>query len=634
MEHTADEDEHRVTNPAAPSSEAFVRQRSFHHADNQNDYFSPISTATSSNPAIHTYANHNSDAPSTPLVTSPTVFGLSNRSLEGVVTVEATAVPQRSKYAGKISTQVLAKSAEELFQDEEIRIRVMEFFCPLMSFAEDISMPLSTFYPTVRKDIADRHVEAYFTSIKSMFPVLSRGDFIPLYEEFYHSGHSTNAVFVCSLYMVMALGSRKDGGSGDSNDLFAAGWELYSRVISTPYLPSVQALLLMALELMHGNKDGQASLAVGTAVRIAQSLGLHRRLAAHKHPWERGFVEREYNLRTRIWWVCYCLDKKLAFETGRPSAINDIECDVDSPRNMALTPGSATSSEDENFLDNLVELCRIQSNIISRLFCRPIIQDQDCSLMGEIEALDEQLLTWKERLPSAVRIDEQLAGMQSSAISIKFVLLHCMYYNTMLVIHRAALFGEAPLEPHQRAQLRMMAADVVCLNSARSLAQTVNGLVSTPYSWPIVRLTTSYILNVLFTLYIGIMKNPAQWTSESDIALIKTLPNCFSKGNSTPFAISSFDKLCTSLIGAITVMRRRSLAVPKAAADIELRPEHSDFEGNRVETMSEEEINQEMDFRFGDFFGLCGNADPLLSMQMWPVSLDQTTDGVEFFTSQ
>ena len=60
---------------------------------------------------------------------------------------------------------------------------------------------------------------------------------------------------------------------------------------------------------MHCNKDGQAMLAVGTAVRISQSLGIHRSLSAHKQPRERGFVEKEYHLRSRVWWVCYCLDK-------------------------------------------------------------------------------------------------------------------------------------------------------------------------------------------------------------------------------------------------------------------------------------------------------------------------------------
>ena len=125
----------------------------------------------------------------------------------------------------------------------------------------------------------------------------------------------------------------------------------------------------------------------------------------------------------------------------------------------------------------MVQLCRIQSAILSRLFCKPSISHEDTFLVREIEELDGHLIEWKEKLPSALRVDEQLVGVHFCATSAHCVLLHCMYYNTMLVIHRAALFGEVPLQSVQRAHPRMMAADIVCLNSARSLARMLNDLV-------------------------------------------------------------------------------------------------------------------------------------------------------------
>jgi hypothetical protein len=87
------------------------------------------------------------------------VYGLANDSLQGVVTIEPKSTPTRSKYAGKISTQVLAKSAEELFQDDQIRIRVMNFFCPLMSFAEDIPTTSYSCCPMLERDVAYQFVE-------------------------------------------------------------------------------------------------------------------------------------------------------------------------------------------------------------------------------------------------------------------------------------------------------------------------------------------------------------------------------------------------------------------------------------------------------------------------------------------
>ncbi|PYI10265.1 hypothetical protein BO78DRAFT_426853 [Aspergillus sclerotiicarbonarius CBS 121057] len=562
-----------------------------HSAAGHDNSPSPTSPAIVNQPLVPQQSPRSPQDPAgTPLVTSPLVFGLSNHNLQGVVTIESAPAPQRSKYTGKISTQVLAKSAEELFQDEDIRIRVMKFFCPLMSFAEDIPMPGATYCPVVEKSIADPYVYAYFTSVNCLFPILSRSQFLAEYEDFYRTRQSTDAAFVCCYYMVLALGARGSMTSAAPTEFFQLAWELYNRIVSTPYLQSVQALLLMALELINCNKDGQAILAVGTAVRIAQSLGLHRGISAHKQPYERGFVEKEYHLRASVWWVCYCLDKKLSFEVGRPSAINDIECDVDPPGDMPPTP----------------------------LFCKSVTQDEDTALVEEIGALDELLLTWKESLPQALRFDDQLAGVHSQTKSMGCVLLHCIYYNAMLVIHRAALFDMAPLQPLQQSQPRLVAADVVCLNSARALARIVNDLASSPYSWPIIRSTTPYLLNVLFTLYVGVMRNPRQWTSEADVALLNTLRHCFSKASDNHIALSSFDKLLGSMLNAISIAQRRHPPQP-ANSSIPTRLAHPDTRDLYGAEAQGQEIHPDFDFRFVDFFGLSGSPDPLESMQLWPM---------------
>lgn len=154
--------------------------------------------------------------------------------------------------------------------------------------------------------------------------------------------------------------------------------------------------------------------------------------------------------------------------------------------------------DDESLFGLMVELCQIQSAMISRLFCTAA--EDNPSLIQEIEAMDQRLLSWKESFPSGLRIDEDLTGANTRLKSVGCLLLHCMYYNTMLVLHRAALFGEVPLQPHQQSQSRMLFAEVVCLNSGRALARTLNDLVSTPLSWPIVR----YVLLIIPTLCPGV----------------------------------------------------------------------------------------------------------------------------------
>jgi hypothetical protein len=60
-----------------------------------------------------------------------------------------------------------------------------------------------------------------------------------------------------------------------------------------------------------------AYLMLGTAVRIAYTLGQHRNLS----PKMRRSVEREQS--RRLWWTVYQLDQEIAIRLGYPCAIVD-----------------------------------------------------------------------------------------------------------------------------------------------------------------------------------------------------------------------------------------------------------------------------------------------------------------------
>lgn len=80
--------------------------------------------------------------------------------IQGVVVTEAGRFPRKSKYTGMSSGQVLAKSAEELFKQQVPQIDVMRFFCPLMSFAEEIPNTPTYSCSLVDKKTADRCVNS------------------------------------------------------------------------------------------------------------------------------------------------------------------------------------------------------------------------------------------------------------------------------------------------------------------------------------------------------------------------------------------------------------------------------------------------------------------------------------------
>jgi hypothetical protein len=99
-----------------------------------------------------------SPSESTPMQTSPFAGStcISNSDMiQGVVVTETGRFPRKSKYTGMSSGQVLAKSAEELFKHQVGHIDVMKFFCPLMSFAEEIPITPTYSCSLVDKATAD-----------------------------------------------------------------------------------------------------------------------------------------------------------------------------------------------------------------------------------------------------------------------------------------------------------------------------------------------------------------------------------------------------------------------------------------------------------------------------------------------
>lgn len=332
-----------------------------------------------------------------------------------------------------------------------------------------------------------------------MYPILIETDFWNLFSSMYSQGYLSDPAQACTIYLVLAIGSRSTSRTDISKLHLDAAWNLFSSLIAAPYLPSVQALLLMAIELMNCNKEGQAILVTGNAVRIAQSLGLHRALASHLHPHERGFVQQDYQLRTNVWWVCYCLDKKLCFEHGRPSAIQDEGSDVDMMQEFVGGVLPQTRPARFQFFSHMIRLCQILSEILSRLFSRTSKSQVGDDPLQHVQELDAKLLEWKTALPGELRLDSELEGSQLAMQRIPAALLHCMYYNTLVLIHRAALIGSVQVKQHPNT--RIASSDTICLNASRALARLVNSLNDVPSSWPIIRYAEPHRSSMLSLTY-------------------------------------------------------------------------------------------------------------------------------------
>ncbi|OCF31552.1 hypothetical protein I316_06751 [Kwoniella heveanensis BCC8398] len=97
-------------------------------------------------------------------------------------------------------------------------------------------------------------------------------------------------------------------------------------------LATVQALVML---IIYGLRHPTAEVSVwqvgGLAMRTAVELGLHRRTRSRT---ERERDPMRYEMKKRVFWAVYTLDRMMSAQLGRPTGIQDRDIDVELPLNV------------------------------------------------------------------------------------------------------------------------------------------------------------------------------------------------------------------------------------------------------------------------------------------------------------
>lgn len=99
--------------------------------------------------------------------------------------------------------------------------------------------------------------------------------------------------------------------------------------LGPPRLETVQARLGQCLYLLSSSRANECWYTFGTAVQLVTAIGLHRRCAPKLSKKGISYLERE--LRKRILWSAYTLDKYLNVIFGRPRLLHDVDIDQELP---------------------------------------------------------------------------------------------------------------------------------------------------------------------------------------------------------------------------------------------------------------------------------------------------------------
>ncbi|GAA6001857.1 hypothetical protein JCM10207_002353 [Rhodosporidiobolus poonsookiae] len=109
---------------------------------------------------------------------------------------------------------------------------------------------------------------------------------------------------------------------------YAKAMEHLETIVGLHDLKNVQALMLMVMFSFRSAEAPSIWYIVGIIVRLCCSLGLHRRVPAVQ---ARRMTPYILQLRRRIFWTAYTLDRMLAMSLGRPLGIADHDIDIELP---------------------------------------------------------------------------------------------------------------------------------------------------------------------------------------------------------------------------------------------------------------------------------------------------------------
>ncbi|KAK5754565.1 hypothetical protein LTS12_015402 [Elasticomyces elasticus] len=181
-----------------------------------------------------------------------------------------------------------------------------------------------------KKD-ADRLLSNYHGSVHVYAPMIHWPTFMQEYEGVYRAGSFQHMphIWVAVFYGALACGRLMDPQQPTSTqeedaatyvDLCISNINTWSDDFS---LDSVRSAVLISVYFMEINWRSAGWVWLGSAVRIAQDLGLHT---------DRGpYPPVEAETRRRVWWSIYNWDRITALEIGRPLQIDDEDCDVAEP---------------------------------------------------------------------------------------------------------------------------------------------------------------------------------------------------------------------------------------------------------------------------------------------------------------
>lgn len=196
-----------------------------------------------------------------------------------------------------------------------------------MAFTTDLIETVQSAASLPAREIADQICDAFFDTIHAVYPVLHRPTFAKMLDQMY-SLQGAEPPVAFTVYMTLALGSlvvsQRLKARLPSESYCLSALRYFDRINVENSLQGLQCLLLLLIFTLH-NPHVRVNIwyLLYQTIGAVVDLGLQRDVTTQS-----GISLLEQEMRTRVFWVVFMLDRVIATTMGRPIGLRDEACDL------------------------------------------------------------------------------------------------------------------------------------------------------------------------------------------------------------------------------------------------------------------------------------------------------------------
>ncbi|KAJ5527318.1 hypothetical protein N7513_011477 [Penicillium frequentans] len=329
-----------------------------------------------------------------------------------------------------------------------------------------------------RENIANQHLDYFFKVVHSTYPIITEPTFRNLWRGFWDHPDSTEETtktlqIRCMINSVLSLGALYMNTPQDTKwatNYFSEARKLIGSLFDGTNILTVQASILMAVYAHHTSQPNLAYNYLGTAIRLAYTLGINDMHVSIPH-----LVPLQPALRA--WWLLYSLESDICIEYGRPICIRERDANASYPSEEM--DGNETVSRID-FVKVMAKFGRIMRKVID--FAADISERNSNlqSFVGRLMNHQAELMTWRGDLPihlapkdlaltESLQAWDELLWVQQQRCEIEL-----RFNHAMLIMHRPFFIDSQFSTPFYSSEM----AKGVCLGAAKETISLVDSTLS------------------------------------------------------------------------------------------------------------------------------------------------------------